>query len=324
MFEHTKIGHVVFRESVSGIGQYKFHPESLSVVVPVRFPSEHLPNLFKIVFECKGSGIDLIVVIDTAPGIGFDADIQESLEKHGAKVVVGYFGNPGDARNVGLEWALSEWVMFWDVDDEPNIRNIESIINSSSKEVDLIVGSFSVKHLDESRKKSVVRKKENLFEAKQVAWDPGIWRIIFRRDFIQGLVFPSLKLGEDQVFISKTLIRHPRISYLEKILYTYVKGGSGQVTKISSNFEKAFNQLEAALTIMRLNDVLHKNCATCGIIRRIEWKLSIGFIGRLGVVGLLIYPINFKDKRLFLRTLRKLGIARHWKYAFELHEKRKR
>ena len=314
---------MVLGESSSRVSKYNFHEHTLSVVMPVRFPSEHVTNLIKVASECHESGIELIVVMDTAPSFSIDFSLRNQLEELGAKVLIGAFGNPGDARNLGISNSSKEWLMFWDVDDEPNIGRIEIAIHNFPRGIDLAIGGFSVSHVRNSPKLTVVENGE-LVNENQVAWDPGIWRMVFRRQFIQNIFFPSLRLGEDLVFICRTLLKHPKVIFVQESLYTYRKGNLNQVTIASSNMEKASNQYKALIALAHLDYVLHENCEMCELVRRIEWKLGLSFLSRLGVVGLIVYPISFREKYFLLSTLWKLGSGRNWKYACELYEKQKR
>jgi glycosyltransferase involved in cell wall biosynthesis len=276
------------------------------------------------VSECEGRDIDVIVVLDNNSCGVVDDLLLETLEGCGAKLCVGSFGNPGDARNCGLPFARNEWVMFWDSDDKPNIDNIEKAIKDVSIDTDLIIGRYSVFNLKAKNKEMLLDQDTLVVNEKQIPWFPGIWRMIFRKNLIQNLSFPSLKLGEDQVFICKTLLRHPRIHYVQESLYTYTKKSPHQITEESSNLEKASNQLRALDTLENSGYVLHESCSTCEVVRKIEWKLCIGVIARLRFIGLMFLENPSREKVLVIKKLWILGITRQWKYACELHEERKR
>jgi glycosyltransferase involved in cell wall biosynthesis len=143
-------------------------------------------------------------------------------------LIQGVFGNPGSARNAGLEIATGDWVGFWDSDDTPNIKNIIEAIKIAQQYDEILVGNFSVIDVKTMEERIPIKKVNGI---NSVAMNPGIWRMVFRRSTISHMRFPSLRMGEDQVFLSRLNFGIRRLRFFESIFYQYNLGSSSQLTK---------------------------------------------------------------------------------------------
>jgi len=143
-------------------------------------------------------------------------------------LVEGIFGNPGSARNAGLDIATGEWIAFWDSDDNPSIENIWKAVQEADEQDEILIGDFTVFDL----KSGAFRPQTRIIDPlNSIAMNPGIWRMIFRRENIGSTKFPSLKMGEDQVFLSYLGFASKRLRFIESIFYQYNLGSSSQLTK---------------------------------------------------------------------------------------------
>ena len=155
-------------------------------------------------------------------------ELVQSVNTSKVILIQGVFGNPGSARNAGLEIATGDWVGFWDSDDTPNIENIFSAINISQEYDEILVGNFSVFDIKTMDYRTPIK---NVNGINSVAMNPGIWRMIFRRQTISDTKFPSLRMGEDQVFLARLNFGMRKLRFVESIFYQYNLGGPSQLTK---------------------------------------------------------------------------------------------
>ena len=150
-------------------------------------------------------------------------------------------GNPGAARNFGLEKSHSEWVVFWDADDIPNLENVIGAIYKANSKDEVIIANYSISYFPHQKK---VKKLHNS-QLLSIALNPGVWRMIFRRDSIGAVRFPSLSMGEDQVFLAFYRIFSRQVMFSDFISYEYFSGNIGQLT----SSQKALNSLPDAIKI---------------------------------------------------------------------------
>jgi len=202
----------------------------LSVIVPVGDMAGRLHFLELWLQKVSNHHIEVILIHDQTY-VEVATELQELLRTvNSSKVILiqGLFGNPGGARNAGLDIAKGEWIGFWDSDDNPNIENIYKAVQAADEQDEILIGDFTVFDLKSGAFRPQTRIVDPL---NSIAMNPGIWRMIFRRENIGSTKFPSLKMGEDQVFLSYLGFASKRLRFIESIFYQYNLGSSSQLTK---------------------------------------------------------------------------------------------
>ncbi len=154
--------------------------------------------------------------------------IVSNLEYDNLVLTTGKFGSPGAARNVGLETAKSDWVCFWDSDDIIDPRIFGLALKEITQESDLIIGNYS---LQTGQRNPVLQTPDPQDLQRSIVLNPGIWRMIFNRDFVRNTRFKDFMMGEDQAFLVELGIDSARIKYIDIAWYTYVRGSQSQLTR---------------------------------------------------------------------------------------------
>ena len=147
------------------------------------------------------------------------------------KLVHGEFGNPGKARNIGLELATGDWIAFWDSDDLPQLANIFSRMEEKYLSADVLIGRYQVFNVQDQ---SIQYSDAIAPNMSSVEINPGIWRMIFWRSSIADSRFPSLRMGEDQVFLSSIKLSELSKKFYPEVFYQYNVGNSFQLTNSNS------------------------------------------------------------------------------------------
>ena len=242
---------------------------SVSIIVPVSNMKGQLSNLSNWINKADGS-VQVILVHDFKD-TETRFEILELLKKNEAPSVVvieGEFGGPGEARNAGLEFAIGEWVCFWDSDDLGEIQVLSNWLSTQvNLACDLIV--FRYKKVNTTGNLPAYTSKpwgkgefDNL-----IRWgsEPGIWRCLFSANFIKGLKFPDILMGEDQVYIARVCAKKPRICFSSEVMYSYFVGRDGQLTNGNYDNQDIFvAQNEVGLE-------MHKNQSDKLLLPKIIW-----------------------------------------------------
>jgi glycosyltransferase involved in cell wall biosynthesis len=207
----------------------------LSAIIPVGDFTANKDNIASLIRRSNEMDIELIVVIDNqAQGVFEEAiSVFASLKGNGS-VLRSEAGNPGGARNLGLTRVTSDWVTFWDCDDEPAVEKIMEMISSvESTECQVLIGSYEVQNLSNSEiEKRII---ESNHWAIDVGLNPGIWRFVFKRELIAHLSFPDLRMGEDQVFLQRVFLKNPYVCVSQQIFYRYFINVHNQLTSEKKN-----------------------------------------------------------------------------------------
>jgi glycosyltransferase involved in cell wall biosynthesis len=248
----------------------------LSAVIPITDLETRVDFLRKWLGKVPPE-IQLVMIYDLRPGETRSALFDEVISIHeNTMFAEGFFGGPGPARNYGLTLADAPYVAFWDSDDVPElcsqIRMLQVIYKS---DFDVIIGGYSRRNLgtDQINFKS---PKPETWE-KDVALELGIWRMIFRKSFLQQVQFPSIRLGEDQVFFLRVLQLSPRVFAFSERVYEYTSNTGKQLTS-----KKSIRILDLRLTLEahEWNSSINKP-AFMPLSRMMHMKLLMSFCRRL-------------------------------------------
>lgn len=163
-------------------------------------------------------------------------ELREICQKYdGVVFIEGSFGNPGSARNAGLQICKGKWITFWDSDDEPIVDNFLALLMSiEATNPDVCFARFKVFNETSGLVSESPEWTSNWNrDLSNVAQNPGIWRVIFSRALIEGIRFEPIRMAEDQIFICEAVLKAKKLSFDETQVYTYFKGSEHHLTKNS-------------------------------------------------------------------------------------------
>ena len=230
------------------VGSYKAHA-SYSIVTAVYNVAPYLDEFFEsLVAQTMGLSALQIVVVDDG-STDDSADVVESWQRHYPGLIECHRkenGGQASARNIGLRFAIGEWVTFIDPDDFLSPRYFEEVDRAISRHPHLQLvscrlvffheaasSSFSDTHLLTSR----FKKDESLYNVDD-NWMPiqlSMATAFFRREAIEAASLQSNESivpdFEDAHFVARYLLSLPagRVAYLRSPVYYYRKrevGGS--------------------------------------------------------------------------------------------------
>lgn len=196
----------------------------ISVIIPIKIPLEDFTNLQTNISNISDyiENVELILIFDGDE----NQKVPDLITIDSAKTIRGDFGNPGAARNAGLKESNGDWIWFVDADDLMVLDHIDVLFQELRKDsADIYVGQYI--HYLELENRQHIHKDQ---EFKGLGIDLGIWRMVFRNQILNGVRFPELSMGEDQVFVASILARYPKLQELPFPIYQYWQGGSHHLT----------------------------------------------------------------------------------------------
>lgn len=266
---------------------------SLSVIIPATNIYVRLETLVRMVNEGLDQNYEIIIVLDNVPKEE-ERKLLNFFVGRNLVVVRGNFGSPGIARNAGIHLCSRKWVTFWDSDDFPQPHLIHRVLRdmSSQKEVDIVVGNFEF--VNESGE---LQRKHTPNNLVTFGVNPGIWRFLFRRNFITEFRFPAQRMGEDLSYLAEILATHPRIAFVQQSIYGYVMNGGDSITSTleRKEIEQSLDEIEWNLLNLStknrkktMDSKMSNLLALRVMVSRLKYSRSFG--KRLTIVTSIFHP----------------------------------
>ena len=204
---------------------------SISVIVPVYRAEKYLKECIESILSQTYQNIELILVddgsTDTSPSIcdAYAADDERVRVFHKEN------GGVSSARNLGLEKARGEYIVFVDSDDKVYPTLIERLISCAVPDR-LVLCNYSIIDAEGTR----IRTGESLEDQEGCKTSEIITRILvdrtmlgsscrtlFPADLIQRhqITFPPCRFSEDQIFLFSVLSHCVDVTILHEALYQY-------------------------------------------------------------------------------------------------------
>ena len=151
----------------------------LTIVVPVHRMAGRLSNLESSISAAEGQAVDFVLVLDDT-GDSSALELQVIAATYpgiNIRIVKGVYQSPGFARNAGMQYVSTPYILFADSDDRFFVPQITAALNSISDETEVLIGAFRQTNLESDTEK-IFPPKEPLF--LDLALNPGLWRIVLK------------------------------------------------------------------------------------------------------------------------------------------------
>lgn len=241
---------------------------SISIIVPIWNTGKYLDRCLSSLLNQTKKDIEVICVNDGSTDNSLE--IVKKFAAQDARVKLVNQKNKGvaTARNVGLKYATSKYIMWCDSDDEYLPDMCKKMFDTIEKEkVDLVVCAIQVINDKVDRKlagdiEDYVKLK---FSGKQkVTWnlivhtDVSLPSKIMKKSLIDkyGMHFPDGLHFEDAYFFDQYLTASKTVYYLEEKLYNYHRNNE---SIMSRSFKKTSISLDYIQIIPRTYAYLKKN-----------------------------------------------------------------
>ena len=212
----------------------------LTAIIPIGNISRCHRNLISRIEQASELNFQIKLVFDDVRVDEVDAFFSKIGRKENIKVFCGKYGQAGIARNEALKDVTTRWLVFWDSDDDVYPERVfEMVRTADNRGAQGAIASYEL--TSESSIASPLLRTYYPDKEGQPDFDSalGIWRLAFRTDVIHGnkIDFPSLRVGEDVLFVLKFLLLNPVVSLFPSIVYNYSVGNVLQTTSIRTKSE---------------------------------------------------------------------------------------
>ncbi len=308
----------------------------ISVIVPVYKVELYLDRCVESIVNQTYSNLEIILVDDGSPDncpamcdawVAKDSRIRVIHKKNGGL---------SDARNAGMTVATGEYIAFVDSDDWLEIQMYQCLYEAMTM-TDADIASCGARRvwLDGKPAQELLAVNRDCVleqEAAMVALITSnglvqtVWNKLYRRSAIEGVLFLTGLIHEDEFWSWQVIARARRTVTLKESYYNYLQRensimGMGftekslLVVKAKTERQNYIESIMPKLTDVGRTDLTY-TCMHLGIqvLKTMSWKNAARYMKHLECT-IKSYPISKEylrtltwKKRLHLRTLRSLFV----------------
>lgn len=283
----------------------------LSIIVPVYNVAAYLRDCLESVQKQSCGDWQCVCVDD---GSTDDSGmILDEFQKKDSRFVVIHQNNQGvsAARNTGLGVATGGWIGFLDGDDvwSPFTVEMWSKIVHEEQNADVIAFGVSSFDLEESikwqapclDKKEIVDLRNNY--PLRTDTEMAFFGKFYRRNILDGNLFPPYRNGEDLVFLVAALLKANRMVVISSALYGYRQRPDGATKNVVTE-RRLLDYLHCTMDIVQLFCETNKS-VDVRMFRKLAIGMTEGFMLKL---SLRKFPLRRCQNvwRIWLNSLREM------------------
>lgn len=237
----------------------------VTIIIPVYNTAKYLKTCLNSVINQTYKNIEIIIIDDCSPDKANIILKEYEQSFRNIKVIHNQI-NLGLAatRNIGLEKAQGDFILFIDSDDYIDITTVEKMINLVKEyHIDLVQFDYTnILGPIKLEKKQVKEKPfiEDISKSPNLLLDKTghCWRNFYNHSLIEELKFPEGVIYEDNAFTYPTLTKAGKILRFKKVLYYYRRNLN------SITIKNKIHPNEKILDIFKATDYIKYNCKQIG------------------------------------------------------------
>lgn len=271
----------------------------LSIIVPVYQVEKYLKTCIKSMLDCHGFSYEIILVVKTSCDKSeyIANDIQR---EHCDRVrIVNQDGDGlSNARNVGLRYAIGDYVAFFDSDDYIDATAFSNLMKSleSRMPVDVVISDYyivgnsdNISQVDTIDGEELICDNgylEVFLKKRRNYWNA--WQYVLRRNFLleNKLLFLEGTYSEDIEFATGVILTAKRFAFYGKPYYYYRIGREGSLAnKVTlKHVVDLMNMLSISIRRILKADFLYNDI----LINKLSLQYILSFV--------MIYDVDMEDK----------------------------
>ncbi|WP_314163120.1 glycosyltransferase [Lachnoanaerobaculum gingivalis] len=272
----------------------------LSIIVPVYQVEKYLKTCINSMLNCHGFSYEIILVVK--PSCDKSEHIANDIQKEYSDRVI-IVNQDGDglsnARNVGLRYAIGDYVAFFDSDDYIDATAFSDLMKSleSRMPVDAVISDYyivgnsdNISQVDTIDGEELICDNgylEVFLKKRRNYWNA--WQYVLRRNFLleNKLLFLEGTYSEDIEFATGVIFTAKRFAFYGKPYYYYRIGREGSLAnKVTlKHVVDLMNMLEMSMNRVNSSDAYLKNT--------IRDKLFLQYI----LSFVMIFDVNKSERK---------------------------
>jgi len=220
----------------------------VTIIIPVYNAEKYLVNCIKSVVSQEYAELEVLLIDDGSTDGSFK--LCKRFEKEYTYISVIHQQNHGSGytRNIGIQKAKGEYLVFVDADDRLPKKNTIAIMVKAMEEqkADIVVGNYqrlyngklipANRHgfTDTSDTTTVDFRFQGFFSVGHLAY---VWSKMYRRSFLieHELKFQNFIYAEDKMFNFECYLAKAKYKFLKEDVYVYRKTPDSISTKYREN-----------------------------------------------------------------------------------------
>ena len=268
--------------------------DKISVIVPVYNVENYLRRCVDSIINQTYKNLEIILVDDGSPDNCPVICDEYAQRDSRIKVIHKENGGLSDARNVGIDIASGDYLMFVDSDDyisEKMCGILYERLRSSNADMS-ICGVERIypdgRNSDYSNIEDALLTRDDFFDKMEgkCGWCWVVaWNKLYKKSIFDGLCYPVGKLYEDDFIIHKLLYKIEKISAVADHMYYYVQRADSIVNQCYS-----VKNLDSVQVFLERGEFFVRHGASCS---RINFCLK---------TALMFLYLNFKNLEITPET----------------------
>lgn len=194
-----------------------------SIIIPNYNKEEYVRETLESIFNQTYKNFEVIVVDDGST----DKSI-EIIKEFDIKLFHTNRKRAGGARNVGIDNATSDYIIFLDSDDYFTNNTVLERLNNLINGEDMIFLNYTKDKFGEVM--IIKEEKEDISVKIENTKNLGCPTKCFKRELLEGIRFPEAKRYEDINFALEAMCKATSFAYFEDSFFTYRKVPTSNTT----------------------------------------------------------------------------------------------
>ncbi len=204
----------------------------ISIIVPVYKVEDYLPRCIDSIIQQTYHNIEIILVDDGSPDKSGKICDKYAQKDTRIRVIHKKNGGQADARNIALDKATGEYIVFVDGDDfvaEDYVECLYALVANGKAQIGITLAQIFEEGtipLVDNRKNVPVNMMDcnqaiiSMFYQKD--FDTAPWGKIFQKDLFREMRFPTLRAYEDLGLIYRLIQRCTNVAFCKRKTYYYL------------------------------------------------------------------------------------------------------
>lgn len=235
----------------------------ISIIIPVFNQEDRLARCVESILLQTYKNLEIILVDDGSTDLSPKLCDEYSGKDNRIKTIHKENGGVSSARNMGLQYAKGDFIMFVDSDDYIKPNYCQNLVDWAKRyQADIVCTNIEIECEDDVinnevfyliEQEGVICDSERIIRdcCDKVMYTMTIWSKLYKRGILKNLSFSqTLKFAEDTLFARQALWNSKRVALIPDNGYVYIKN-AGSITIKDKSYLRMYNSMQTAGYLVR-------------------------------------------------------------------------